>query len=257
MKTVAGIFASREAAARAIQRLRDIGVRDDAINVLLPGGAERQLSSVSTDDGEQPGMGAALGAVAGGATGASIGLPVGAAISTFIIPGIGPIIAAGLLAGALFAAGGAAIGQTMERNMSAGLPRDELYVYQEALRRGKIVLFVQTESDDAADAVRGVLNEAGADSIDAAREEWWVGLRDQEAAAYRERGGDFEADEPTYRRGFEAAMMPFVRGRGYDVVLVELRDAYPEICQTDAFRCGFERGQEYDTRRQPREERAA
>jgi hypothetical protein len=34
MHTVAGIFASREAAARGIERLRAIGVRDDAINVL-------------------------------------------------------------------------------------------------------------------------------------------------------------------------------------------------------------------------------
>ena len=257
MKTVAGIFGSRDAAARAIQRLRGIGVREDTINVLLPGGTERQLSNVPTDEGEQPGMGSALGAVAGGATGASIGLPVGAALATFVIPGIGPVIAAGLLAGALFAAGGAAIGHTMEQNMSGGLPRDELHVYEEALRRGKIVVFVQTESDDAADAVRAALDDAGAESIDAARDEWWVGLRDQEAAAYRERGGDFETDEPTYRRGFEAAMMPFVRGRGYDVVLVQLRSVYPEICQTDAFRCGFERGREYDTRRQGPEERAA
>ena len=70
MKTVAGIFASPETAARAIQQLRTIGVRDDAINVLMPGGSERQLSKVPTDEGEQPGMGAALGAVAGGATGA-------------------------------------------------------------------------------------------------------------------------------------------------------------------------------------------
>lgn len=257
MKTVAGIFASPDTAARAIQQLRTIGVRDDAINVLMPGGSERQLSKVPTDEGEQPGMGAALGAVAGGATGASIGLPVGLAISTFVIPGIGPIIAAGLVAGALFAAGGAAIGHSMEQNMMTGLPRDELYVYQEALRRGKIVLFVQTESDDEADTVRAAFDAAGAESIDAARDAWWVGLREEEAAAYRGRGGDFDADEREYRRGFEAAMLPFVRGRGYDVVLVELREVHPDVCQTDAYRCGFERGQAYDTGQRGPSERAA
>ncbi len=65
MRTVAGIFGSQETAAQGLQRLRGIGVREDAINVLMPGASERQLASVATDDGEQPGMGAAIGAVAG------------------------------------------------------------------------------------------------------------------------------------------------------------------------------------------------
>ncbi|MBM3221578.1 MAG: hypothetical protein FJZ38_23390 [Candidatus Rokubacteria bacterium] len=84
-----------------------------------------------------------------------------------------------------------------------------------------------------------------------------MGLRDEEARAYTTRGGDFEVDETVYRRGFEAALMPFVRGRGYDVVLVELRQVYPEICQTGAFRCGFDRGHEWDAARRSPEDRAA
>ena len=257
MKTVAGIFASRDAASRGILRLRGIGVRDDAVNVLAPGAPDRQLESVPTDEGEQPGMGAALGAVAGGATGASIGLPVGTALATFMIPGIGPIVAAGVLGAAIFGAAGAALGHSMEQNMSTGLPRDELYVYEEALRRGKIVVFVQANDEHDADIVRAALDAAGAESVDAAREDWWVGLREDEAAAYRQRGGDFTTDELTYRRGFEAAMLPFVRGRGYDNALADLNRMYPEICQADAFRCGFERGQAYAAQRKGPEERAA
>jgi hypothetical protein len=133
MKTVAGIFTSRDAAVRGIQRLRGIGVSDDSINILMPGMTDREIAAaVPTDDGEQPGMGTALGAVAGGATGASIGLPIGAALSTAVIPGIGPIIAAGLLGGALFAAGGAAIGNRMEENLTTGISHDELFVYEHA-----------------------------------------------------------------------------------------------------------------------------
>jgi hypothetical protein len=257
MRTVAGIFGSRDSAAQGLQRLRGIGVREDAINVLMPGASERQLASVATDDGEQPGMGAAIGAVAGGATGASIGLPVGAAIASFMIPGIGPVIAAGALGAALFGAGGAAIGHAMEENMSTGLPHDELYVYEDALRRGKMVVFVQAADDHDAEIVRAALDAAGAESVDAAREDWWVGLREDEAAAYRERGGDFSADEPAYRRGFEAAMLPFVKGRGYDVMLVELRRVDPDLCQSDAYRCGFERGQAWDAARRHPQDRAA
>jgi hypothetical protein len=263
MKTVAGIFASREAAARAIQRLRGIGVRDEAINVLARDMSERDIEArVPTDHGEQPGMGTAIGAVAGAATGASIGLPIGAAIATFVIPGVGPIIAAGLLGAALFGAGGAAVGHKLEDTLSTGVPRDELFIYEEALRRGRIVLIAEADTDEEADIVRAALDGAGAESVDAARDAWWVGLRDEEESAYRATGRDFEADEPVYRRGFEAAMLPFVRGRGYDAALVELRRKYPEICQADAFRCGFDRGQRYDAEHREdggrrREDRAA
>jgi hypothetical protein len=258
MKTVAGIFTSRDAAAHAIQRLRGIGVRDDAINVLAPGMSERQVAaSVPTDEGEQPGMGTAIGAVTGAATGAALGLPIGAAIATFVVPGIGPIIAAGVLGAALFGAGGAKIGHALEDTLTTGLPHDELAVYEEALRRGRIVLIVQVDNDHDAEIVRAALEAAGAESVDAAREAWWVGLRDEEARAYAGRGGDFLLDEPTYRRGFEAALLPFVRGRGYDIVLVELREIYPDLCQTDAFRCGFERGQAYDAAQRRPEDRAA
>lgn len=254
MKTVAGTFASREAAARAIQHLRAVGVRDDAINVLAPGMTEREIAaSIPTDEGEQPGMGTAVGAVTGAAAGASIGMPIGAAIATSVIPGIGPIVAAGLLGAALLGAGGAAIGHKLEDNLSTGLPRDELSLYEDALRSGRIVLIVEAENDHDADNVRAALQAAGAESVDAAREQWWVGLRDEEARAYGETGRDFAEDEPVYRRGFEAALLPFVRGRGYDVVLVELRRMYPDVCQSDAFRCGFERGQAYDAARRPSE----
>ena len=258
MEIVSGLFATREDAARAFGRLREIGVRDDAITLLTPG-SERAITRVPTDEGEQPGMGTAIGAVTGAAAGASVGIPIGAAVATFIVPGIGPIIAAGVLGAALLGAGGAAIGHTLEDAMKTGVPKDEIFVYQEALRRGRTVLLVQARDDDEADAIRAALDAEGAESIDKARDDWWVGLRDEEALAYRERGGDFEADEMTYRHGFEAALMPFVRGRGFDHALADLRPMYPEICQADAFRCGFERGQAYDEdhRADERRDRAA
>jgi hypothetical protein len=257
MKTVAGIFVSREAAARGIQHLLASGVREDAINVLAPGMSERQIASVPADDGEQPGMGTAIGAVVGGATGASIGLPIGAAIASMVIPGVGPIIAAGALGAAIFGIGGAAVGNSLEEKLTLGLSRDEIFFYEEALRWGRVVVLVQATDDHQAEVVRAALEAAGAESIDAAREAWWIGLRDAEAKAYADRDGDFAHDEPVYRRGFEAALLPFVRGRGYDDTLADLGRMYPDICQSDAFRCGFERGHLYDEARRDREDRAA
>jgi hypothetical protein len=257
MTTVAGIFASREAASRGIQQLLASGVRDEAINVLAPGMAESQIASVPADDAEQPGMGTAIGAVVGGATGASIGLPIGAAIASMVIPGVGPIIAAGALGAAIFGVGGAAVGHSLEDKLTYGLSRDELFFYEEALRQGRVVVLVQAADDTEAESVRVTLEAAGAENIDAAREAWWIGLRDAEAQAYAARGGDFARDEPVYRRGFEAALLPFVRGRGFDDALADLDRMYPDICQTDAFRCGFERGSLYDETRRVRKDRAA
>lgn len=249
MRTITGIFASRDTAAHGLRQLRAVDVHDDRINVLAPGASERQIADVPIDAGEAPGMGAALGGVVGGAVGLAAGMPLGAAVASLVIPGVGPIIAAGLLGAAVFGAGGAAVGSALEDSLTEGLPRDDLFVYEDALRRGRTVVFVQTEDEREAEAVRTALEGAGAESIDAARQEWWVGLRDQESSAY---SGDFARDEPIYRRGFAAALLPFVRGRGYDQALGDLHRLYPDVCQVDAFRSGFDRGWAEAQRRRDR-----
>ena len=254
MKTVTGTFASREAAARGLQHLRSAGVREDRITVLAPG---TPGAVVPADDAEQPGIGTAIGAVVGGATGASIGLPVGAAIASMVIPGVGPIIAVGALGAAIFGAGGAAVGHKLEETLTHGISHDELFFYEEALRQGRIVVLVQADDEQEADIVRAGFDAAGAERIDAAREAWWIGLREAEARAYATRGHDFARDEESYRRGFEAALLPAARGRTYAEVRIELTKIYPDVCETEAFRFGFERGRAYDDAPRPLEDRAA
>ena len=95
------------------------------------------------------------------------------------------------------------------------------------------------------DTARGVLAGAGAESVDAARESWWVGLRDAEEAEYTVDGGDFGADEPVYRRGFESALHPQARGRAYGEDAERLRECYGAECEESAFRRGYERGRRY------------
>ena len=51
--------------------------------------------------------------------------------------------------------------------------------------------------DDEADAVRGALEHAGAESIDRAREMWWIGIRDAEKEKYKADGSNFEDDYVT------------------------------------------------------------
>ena len=82
----------------------------------------------------------------------------------------------------------------------------------------------------------------------AARESWWLGLRDAEEEHYQTEGGDFGPDEIGYRRGFEAALHPTRRGRTYEECVVELKATYPDSATDKAFNRGFRRGQDYHKR---------
>ena len=181
MKTVAGIFTSQAAAEHAAERLRSKNIVHEHINLLTPGTSRAQLEAVPTTETEQPGMGKAVGGLVGGAVGVSGGA-LGLAAASAFIPGVGPVIAIGLAAEALLGVAGAvigaAVGGTVENALSQGLPKDEIFVYEDALRQGRTVLIILTEDETQADAAREVLAEAGAESIDAAREQWWLGLRD-------------------------------------------------------------------------------
>lgn len=248
MIAVVGIFTSRASVERAIERLRTLGIPQAQINCLFPGASSAELDRVPTTDAEQPGMGMAVGGVVGGATGAFGGL-MGAAVASAIVPGIGPVMAVGLAAAALLGLGGAvagaAVGDALEDSLEIGLPKDELYVYEDALRQGRIVLIVLTKDEDQADEVREVLASAGAESVDAAREHWWLAVRDAEAEAYAAQGFDFTRDESIYRKGFEAALQAAAAGKPYTDALDFLQSHYPEAYREEAFRRGYARGQAY------------
>lgn len=177
------------------------------------------------------------------------GASLGAAAASLLIPGVGPVIAGGIIGAALLGVGGAATGAAagaaLERELADGLPHDELYIYEDALRKGRSVVMVFADDSEAAESARNVLAQAGAESIDAAREDWWVGLRNAEEETYRAQGRDFRADEAAYRRGFELALNPKRRGKRYEDVSSEVRTALPESGSEEALRSGFERGQVY------------
>jgi hypothetical protein len=248
MIPVVGIFTSREAVARAIERLRALGIPHEDINSLFPGASLSELDAVPTTDAEQPGMGKVVGGVVGGVTGASGGL-LGAAVVSAVVPGVGPVMAVGLAAAALLGLGGvvagAAAGGALEDTLNVGLPKDELYIYEDALRQGRIVLLVLAKDANQAEEVREVLASAGAESVDAAREHWWLGMRDAEAEAYTAEGLDFTRDEPLYRKGFEAALRPSMAGKSYTEALEFLQIHYAEEYREEPFRRGYARGRTY------------
>jgi hypothetical protein len=251
MKTVVGVFTDSEVARRAANALESLGVPSDHVTVLFPGEVRRLHTDVPTVEAERPGVGTALGGVVGGATGASAGVQAGALIGLFV-PGVGPVFALGALGAVLLGVAGAALGRALESSLPEGVPKDEVFVYEELLRQGRALVIALASDEAQADQVRRRLTEAGAESLDTARERWWVGLRDIEAQAYTAAGGDFSRDEAEYRLGFEAAL-----GLGPDAdyrdVVGDLKARYPKAYASEAFRRGYERGRSHaETRRSSR-----
>src|ERR1700684_120355 len=182
MEAVSGVFKTRVAAERAVHEAARAGIPADRVTLLTPGSVdhlEKEMQSVPTDTAEQPGMGKAIGALLGGGVGIT-----GGSLLIALIPGVGPITAIGLLgaaiAGAAGATVGAVVGDKAEKSTIEGLPEDEIFVYEDALRQGRSVVIGLAENDDSAKRLREIMKKEGAESVDAAREQWWVGLRSAE-----------------------------------------------------------------------------
>jgi outer membrane lipoprotein SlyB len=252
MKTVTGVFASQSDAQHAMAEMRLAGARDDRITLLTPGSSQTELESVPNVAAEQPGMEKAFGAVVGAAT----DLSAGPLLLVAIIPGVGPVTAIGLLGGAVLAAAGAIVGSaasgSLENHMTEGLPEDEIFVYEDALRKGRSVVIVQVNDETQASRFREFLQTEGAETVDAAREQWWIGLRSAEQEHYSAHGRKFGDDEVFYRLGFESALHARTRCKEYDQTLgemdakiEELEKQYPGREVAEPFSRGYERSRDY------------
>jgi|SRR5215472_9094273 len=176
MESIASVFQSRIAAEEGLSELLPLGIPKDRITILTPEATEKELAAVPTVEAEQPGMGKALGAAVGGAVGLASGMGAAGVVMSAIVPGVGPVLAGAALLGTI----GAAAGGAIEKSLSDGLPADELFVYEDALRNGRTVLIAIAENSQQAEGARGALENAGAESIDRARDMWWLGVRDVE-----------------------------------------------------------------------------
>ena len=186
MITVSGIFANRSDAEQAVRDLLAMGIAEKNVDLLTPDLDGDRVATVPTADSEQPGMGRAVGSVVGGAMGVAGGLSLGTvAAASFMVPGIGPVLGLGVLgAAALGLAGGAAggaVGEKMDRALMDGLPKDEVFLYEDGLRHGRSVVICMARDEAERTEVQRILRREWVESIDAARQRWWTGLRSADA----------------------------------------------------------------------------
>jgi hypothetical protein len=251
MEAVSGVFRSRSDAEHAMAEMRAVGLGDHQIALLTPEKSNAELQSIPTDATEQPGIGKAIGAVVG----ATAGISGASLLIAAVVPGVGVITAMGLLGelilGAAGASIGAAAGAKLEDSMTEGLPEDELFVYEDALRKGRSVVIALADETKAS-LFRELLKAEGAEEVDAAREQWWIGLRDAEHEHYSTLGKNFKEDEKFYRLGFESALHARTRCKEYDQVMGEmnaeiedLERQHPGVDVAQPFTRGYERGRDY------------
>lgn len=231
MRAVTGIFRSLDEGERAVARIAAI-IGVEHVSVLTPESRRAAVKAVPTTE-DMPPVGAPMGATVGTALGVA---------TSVLIPGLGAVTALGVAAAALFGAAGAVlgwkVGDAADRALSGGLPADEVYFYEDALRQGHTVVVALVEDPEKEPIVRDILNASGAESVDAARERWWMGLRDAEAEHY-DGGGSFDEHERLYRYGFTAAAAAGPRARRpQDLELWPHLDAH----ERSAVQRGFERG---------------
>jgi len=184
MKTVVGLFENYMDADRAVSELNargfgrneiSVAARDNAVRDRIAGtaGQERAVA-------ESAGAGAVGGATIGGLGGLLVGL------GALAIPGIGPVVAAGTLATVLgtTAAGagiGAAAGGIIGALVGMGIPETDATFYAEGVKRGGVLVTVQTSDDRASEALN-IMRSAKAVDVDTQRSTWtqsgWSGRFD-------------------------------------------------------------------------------
>jgi hypothetical protein len=136
------------------------------------------------------------------------------------------------------------VGARLEaQSLSGLLPVDELYVYEDALSKGRTLVLVSA-GERSADVWRA-LEASGAESIDAAKEDWWVGIRDAEKLEYSGPDGAAEPgsrEEALFRQGFEAALRLLSQGKSEEEIEDMIQDEYPMLCRQHLFVRGYKRG---------------
>ena len=247
MTNVVGVFEKRSAALEALRRLRMLGFgKDRAVMASPQQGIAQAFADVPDDASEQPGMARTFGALLGGALGLAAGLSLASQVVWAISPAYNLDLAAGIAVGlALGAAGalaGAAGGRRIDRAAQSGLPADERCIYADALQQGRDVLVCLARNSAEEEEGRDVLERSGAETLDWARRQPWVGIQDVRREHYTAPPPGENAPPDHFRRGFEASLDAEFRGKPWDQVLCRLAEEYHGWFEP-RFRAGFERGQ--------------
>jgi len=172
---VIGVFSNMPDAVRALQDVGSLGVSSDNVHLIAGNDQGRHDEYLKRAKEEKTTTTAAA------ASSASFGGGVGivASLVALAIPGVGPLIAGSAIATVLTGLGiGAAGGGLLGTFKNIGMSHEDAPLYEEAVRRGLIVLLAQIPEEQANEVRQVMDNHHGRDVRDQAdtwRREGWSG----------------------------------------------------------------------------------
>jgi hypothetical protein len=168
MKTVAAVFPSLSEAREVCRDLEHIGVPREAISLIAGNDASRH------DEYLEKARDASTSTEAAAASSASFGGGMGilAMLIALSIPGVGPIVALGPMLTVLAAMGiGAAAGGLIGAFRNMGISHEEAPLYEEAVRRGAVMVVVIVDDRFEGDAA-AVMSRHGARDVRDEADTW-------------------------------------------------------------------------------------
>jgi hypothetical protein len=178
MDVVTAVYPTERNAQLAAQAIRRES--NCSVDVLYPGTALERLFELPTADDMPP-----VAQYLTMTLGAALGLGLGAA-AFLVLPDV-PIalgIVAAIVLGMIGAVALRSAGRGVDRSALEGLPADELFVYKDALRKGRSVVIVRIAEPSKRAQIRKLLDSAQPEGIDPARGLIAVGLGSAEDLRY-------------------------------------------------------------------------
>ncbi len=168
-KTVVGLVDSFDDVRDLVDELIDDGFSRESIGIIAKKqdeGAQARRERLSDEEIR----GVKVGLEAGAAVGGVAGLLIGAGV--FTVTGLGAIVAAGPLAAALAGVGlGALTGGVYGAIRNLGISEEEAEYYSEGIRRGGVLVSVETDEKGAGRAA-DIMESHGAVDINERAKEW-------------------------------------------------------------------------------------
>lgn len=152
---VTGQFNDKESLESAYKSLRDQGLSDDQINVIMSDDTRKKYyaNDTTSELGSKATEGSGVGGLIGGTLGAIIG-GIAAIGTNLVLPGVG-LIVWGPLAAALAGAGASGLtGGLVGALIGWGIPEDRAKLYEDGIKNGGTILGVHPRSAEEATALK-------------------------------------------------------------------------------------------------------
>lgn len=160
-KVITAIFESNNNAAGSLESLVAKGFDSGDISLIASEDFDHETFGVETHS--KLAEGAAIGAGTGGAIGAVIaGLT---AVGTIATGGAGLLVAGPIVAALAGAGAGAAGGSVLGGLIGSGIPEHEVKHYEDAIKKGHVMVGVNCKDSDECDTARDVFEQFDAEKI--------------------------------------------------------------------------------------------